>query len=228
MGKKVSLAIFDFDGTLTVGHLFTGIARHHREFKVNRFYLYLYLIIHLPMHMATKARLCSEEKNRLKWSEDLSILFRGFSQEDANEAFNWLMDGYFMPLMRPDIVTILKEHKASGDTVVLLSRMFTQFLKVAAERLGADYAVGTQLEIKDNIYTGSIIKPSCFGENKAKLLKDFINQKNWEVDFDKSLFYADSKYDLSAFRLVGNPIATYPDKELYQIAVCNKWRIIDS
>jgi len=131
-----------------------------------------------------------------------------------------------MPLMRPDIVAILKAHKANGDTLLLLSGMFTQFLKVAAEKRGADFAVGTQLGIQDNIYTERIIKPSCFGENKAKLLKDFINQKNWEVDFDKSIFYADSKYDLSAFRLVGNPVATYPDKELYQIAVSNKWRII--
>jgi HAD superfamily hydrolase (TIGR01490 family) len=223
---KTVLAIFDFDGTLTEGHLWAGISRHHHQKKVKRTAVYWYLLAHMPFWLAAKLKIYSEEKNRAKWGEDLSVLFKGFTRDEAENVFDWVTDQYFVPLLRPDILEVLKEHQKQGHKIMLLSGMFSEFLEVVGRRIGVDYVVGTRLEILNNRCTGRIIQPLCFGENKAVLMSAYIQQKQLTVDYAFSSAYADSIYDSPVFRLVGRPVATYPDKKLYRLASAEKWQII--
>lgn len=225
-GSPIPLAIFDFDGTLTRGHLWQGIASHHRAHKVKRLAVYFYFITHLPLWLAAKVKIYSEEKNRAKWGGDLAVLFKGFTRQKALDAFIWVTSNYFQPLMRPDILEKLEEHKKLGFKIFILSGMFTDFLEVIADKIGADYVVGTRMEQKNSIYTGRIVPPVCFGEDKARLLKEFIRQEKLKVDFQRSYAYADSFYDLPVFKLVGNPVAVYPDKVLSEIARDNNWPVL--
>jgi HAD superfamily hydrolase (TIGR01490 family) len=222
----IRLAIFDFDGTLSTGHLWTGIAKHHRENKVQRIALYSYLFSHLPFWFATKLKLYSEENNRVKWGEDLSHLFKGFTREDTQKVFIWLTDNYFMPLMRSDVMDELKAHRQQGYKIMILSGMFSGFLQTIGQKLGVDYVVGTELEMVNTVYSGRIIKPLCFGKNKAKYLTDFIHLNQLDVDLRQSTAFADSIYDVPVFQLVGTPVVTYPDKRLFQMAVQRKWKVI--
>jgi HAD superfamily hydrolase (TIGR01490 family) len=224
--NSVPLAIFDFDGTLSKGHLWMGIAKHHKVHKVQRMTLYSYLIFHMPYWIASKMKLYSEEKNRIKWGEALPVLFKGFSREQANRAFEWVTTNYFQPLMRDDVLALLNDHKKKGYKVVILSGMLADFLEVVGQTFGADFVVGTETETKNGIYTGRIIKPLCFGVNKAKLLEEFIQSRKINVDFSNSYAYADSVSDLPVFDLVGNPVATYPEKGLAILARDRKWKIL--
>jgi HAD superfamily hydrolase (TIGR01490 family) len=221
-----ALAVFDFDGTLSKGHLWIGIARHNREKRVNRLAIYIYLMSHMPAWWASRLGLYNKEKNMEQWGEDMPILFKGLTIEDAQKAFSWIIDDYFMPLMRLDMVEILKEHQKQGRKVMLLSGMFMEFLELIGRRLGVNYIIGTRLEIEDGIYSGRIIKPLCFGKNKIQYLQEFIAQKKLKVDLGRSYAYADGIYDAPVLKMFGNPVATYPDKELYQLALHNQWPII--
>jgi HAD superfamily hydrolase (TIGR01490 family) len=220
------LAIFDFDGTLSKGHLWVGVARHHQFHKVRRIPLYSYLISHLPFWIASKVKLYSDEQNRIKWGKGIAFLFKGYSREEANQAFEWITHNYFKPLMRDDILALLRDHKNKGYKVVILSGMLVDFLAVVGKTFGADFVVGTRAEIKNNIYTGRIVEPLCFGENKAILLNKFIQAKNLNVDFNCSYAYADSVSDLPVLKLAGHPVATYPDKKLAKFARIHNWDII--
>jgi putative phosphoserine phosphatase/1-acylglycerol-3-phosphate O-acyltransferase len=220
------LAIFDFDGTLTTGHLWSGIAKHHRQHRVKRVALYSYLFSHLPLWLAAKIKLYNEEKNRVKWGEDLSILFGGFTREEGRKAFEWVTDNYFVPLLRPEMMELLHRHQKQGYKTMILSGMFGDFLEVVAQRIGVDYVVGTRLELVNGAYSGRIIKPLCFGENKAKFLIEFIHLKQLGIDLKRCWAYADSIYDTPVFRIVGNPVAAYPDEKLYRLALSEKWQII--
>lgn len=224
--NKVTLAIFDFDGTLTTGHLWVGIARHHKAHKVKRIALYTYLFSHMPFWLAAKMKIYSEERNRARWGEDIAGLFRGFSIGQARQAFEWVMDNYFSGLMRQDVIKLLNEHRKKGHKIVLLSGMLNDFLEVVGSKLGADFTIGTKMEIKNNKYTGKIIQPLCFGENKAKLLLKHFAEKNIQLELKNSYAYADSIFDLPVFEMVGNPIACYPDEKLLQLATDKNWKII--
>jgi phosphoserine phosphatase len=104
--------------------------------------------------------------------------------------------------------------------------MFADFLEIIGPRLGAHFVIGTALEKINGIYSGNIVPPLCFGANKARLLDEFIRKNRLEVDFSKSTAYADSVHDLPVFHMVGNPVATYPDKGLYNIAREQRWAIM--
>jgi phosphoserine phosphatase len=86
--------------------------------------------------------------------------------------------------------------------------------------------VGTQLEVIDNRYSGKIIKQFCFGINKARLLKEFISREQLNIDLSQSFAYADSVVDVPVLEMVGHPVATYPDKELSNLAQRRGWEII--
>jgi putative phosphoserine phosphatase/1-acylglycerol-3-phosphate O-acyltransferase len=58
------------------------------------------------------------------------------------------------------------------------------------------------------------------------VLAEFIKQRKLNVDFKNSWAYADSIYDTPVLQMVGNPIATYPDKKLQRLAHSRKWPII--
>ncbi len=224
--EKTVLAIFDFDGTLTTGHLWAGIARHHFLKKVKRIPVVLYVGSHLPFWLAAKMKLYNEEKNRAKWGEDLPVVFKDFSPEEAGKVFTWVADNYFMPLLRPDIMAVLKEHKRQGHRVILLSGMLDGFLEALGQRIGADYVLGTRMEISGGCSTGRIVRPLCIGQNKADLLSSFVEQKKLDVDWENSSAYADSFFDTPVFRMVGQPVAVYPDQRLRRLAHNEQWRIL--
>ena len=218
-------AVFDFDGTLSTGHLFNGVIRHHIKHKVKRLSVSAYLITHLPLWFLSKIKIQSEEGSKVRWGEDLAVLFKGFEKQEGMRVFKWVVDNYFRQLIRFDVLATLRKHRDEGHVIVLLSGTFTDFLEIVRQKLGADYAIGTKLELINNVYSGKIIKPLCFGINKAKLLNESINQGHLNIDLDHSFAYADSIFDIPVLEMVGNPVATYPDEKLLNLAQRRGWRI---
>ncbi len=94
------------------------------------------------------------------------------------------------------------------------------------ESLEVNYIVGTKLEIINGSYSGRIVKPLCFDTNKARLLKEFINQAQLNIDLDLSFVYADSSLDAPILEMAGNSVATYPDQELLTLAQRQGWQIL--
>jgi HAD superfamily hydrolase (TIGR01490 family) len=224
--NRINLAIFDFDGTLTRGHLWAGFAKYNIERKMHRSVLYAYFLTHMPFLIAAKLKLYDEDKNRIRWGQDLPVFIKGLAVQDAQNVFNWVADNYFMPRMRKDVLEVLEDHRRQGHKVMLLSGMFVDFLEVLKKRIGADYVVGSKLEVINNAYSGKIIKPLCFGEVKAQYLTEFIEKERLSIDLKQSSAYADGIYDTPVFRLVGNPVAVYPDKKLFDLAQRENWKII--
>jgi HAD superfamily hydrolase (TIGR01490 family) len=223
---KVNLAIFDFDGTLTRGHSWAGFAKYDKEHNIRKSTLFTYFVTHIPYLIAARLKLYGENKNRIRWGEDLPVFIKGLTLQDAQGVFKWITENYFMPLMRKDVIEVLENHRNQGHKIVLLSGMFIDFLEVLRKRIGADYALGTKLEVRNNVYSGKIVKPLCFGEIKAKFLTNFIEKEQLSIDFSQSSAYADSIYDAPVFELVGNPVAVYPDKPLFDLAQRENWRVI--
>ena len=97
------------------------------------------------------------------------------------------------------------------------------------DSLGAAFAsagtVVSAIVIKDK-FSGEIIPPFCFGEGKAEKLRNFLSEKNLEINFKESFAYSDGVFDLPMLELVGNPVAVEPDKKLLEIAKNKGWQII--
>ncbi len=156
----------------------------------------------------------------------MPFLLKGLNRDEVLTIYGWITDYYLMPLLRTDIMDLMEKHKKEGHITILLSGSFDDFLQVVRRKLGMDLAVGTKLEVKDNVYSGRIIKPMGFGINKVKLLKDLIGAAGVKLDLRKSFAYADSISDVPMLEITGNPIATYPETRLLNLAKKRGWQIM--
>jgi len=220
------MALFDFDGTLCSGHIWEGFLKYYLVHKKKRAWILAFWATHLPLWLLGECRIISKEKYRAKWVEDLGGIYKGASQDAVREMFHWVCGNYIFNSLRDDLVGILNEHKRSGRIVLIVSATFHELLEIVGQELGVTSVVGTRAEVIDGIYTGKIIKPVCFGKNKVTLVEQFISQNRLEIDLASSFAYADSVSDIPLLELVGNPVATYPDKDLRQFAERNNWQIL--
>ena len=218
-------AFFDFDGTLFRGSTWRGIALHHRTTGTNRTMLWLYLYSHLALYPLYRAGLLKRKPYYLLWAKNMSWTLRGLTVEQAQGVFRWLWENYVKSRLRPEIMSIWEEHRSKGRKLVIVSGSFEPLIKFVGEQLGADWAIGTELEVRNGRLTGRIKGPLCFGEGKLDRLRAFL-ASHPDLDLSRSYAYADSIYDLPVLELVGNPVAVYPDPELAAYAESKGWPII--
>ena len=161
-----------------------------------------------------------------KWAEDFSTIFKGLSKNEVSEAFHWVANVYMLEMLRQDVVDILNQHKRSGHVVMIVSGAPNELVEIIGQQLDVHNVIGTKLEVIDGRYTGRTIKHACFAENKVKLFEEYIGQNGLEIDLPSTFAYADSVFDIPLLKLVGNPVATYPDEKLHQFARHNGWKIL--
>jgi len=222
--KKV--AIFDLDGTLVKAHLWSGIAKHHFKTKENRLSVFWYIISHMAQLPFWKIGLISTEKYYQSWGKDLAWMTKGLSKVRVKNIFNWVANEYLLPSLKKDVFERLKNHQKQGFLTILISGSFQDIVELIASQLNIDFAIGTELEIVDNRFTGKIIPPLCFGKAKTEKLKNLLSKRKLQIDFKESFAYSDGIFDLSTLEMVGNPVAVEPDEKLLKIAKDRGWLII--
>jgi len=222
--KKI--ALFDLDGTLITGHLWLGMVKHHLKTKKNLLPTFWYLISHMGLMPFWKLHLISTEKYYQSWAEDLPKTIKGIEMDKTKEIFNWLSDEYLLPTLKNKVFERLKKHQKEGFLTILTSGSIQNLLNTIASRLNIDFAVGTELEIVKDKFSGRIIPPTCFGEGKVEKVKKFLAEKKLNINFKESFAYSDSFFDLPLLKMVGNPVVVEPDKKLLEIAKNKGWQII--
>jgi len=106
----------------------------------------------------------------------------------------------------------IRWHQKNGHKVFFISGSPDFLVSKMAEKYGAtEYRGTTYLVDENNNFTGEI-KKMWDSENKLKTLSEFLEK--YDVDLDLSYAYGDTTGDLSMLRMVGNPIAINPNREL--------------
>jgi HAD superfamily hydrolase (TIGR01490 family) len=183
---------------------------------------------HFPFYFAFRLGIISDGTFRKPWPAHLGWYIRGYTEEDADQVWSWVVDTLVSKNWRDDICQILSQHQEEGYLTVLVSGTPAPLLQRIANEVGAEHSVGTGLEIQSGKYTGRSSGPACIAEKKVSLTKEYMEKKGIEVDYQASYAYADSASDKFLLEMVGHPVATYPDQGLRQIAVERKWHIFPS
>ena len=228
--KKRIAAFFDFDGTLFSGHFWQGLADYHFKHNKKKASVYIFLVIHLLMSFvcvpASKIKLIRPEFHKVKWGEDMGFFLKGMSAEEVEKIYQWMVSDYFLPRAKPETTEILKQHIGKGHLVAIVSGSYYNFLDIIGKKLGVGYVLGTEVELKNGVHTGRIIKPLCFGKHKADAIGSFMEREKLDIDLENSYAYADNVSDLPMLEMVGNPAAIYPDKKLLKTARQRGWRVV--
>ncbi len=218
-------AFFDLDGTLCAEHVWQAFNKYSTAHRRRRLLLNAFLVTHLSLWPLHRLGLLSRERFFRLWIKNMPWLLVGLRPEEGQEIFRWITDQALIPSLRPDVAEVLRQHQAKGHQVILVSGAFEELLACLGERLGVQHVVGTRLELNRGRYTGRAAK-LCFGQDKVTLLTELLAKRDLEVDFSQSFSYGDGIFDVPVLELVGNPVAVYPDDQLWDYASQRGWRIV--
>ncbi|MDD5551625.1 MAG: HAD-IB family hydrolase [Candidatus Pacebacteria bacterium] len=225
--KKVRLAIFDFDGTLIDGHLWTALLKHNFKKKRRIFSSIWYLVYHMLLYYFYKLKIISQKKCFQAWAKDIpKILVKGLSVEKGKDILKTIWREYLLPTIKKETLSRLKWHQKRGDITILASNAPQDFLEIVKKYLNFNFVVGSILEVKNNRFTGKIIPPLPWSKGKVKRIKGIIKKEKLNVDFKESFSYSDDIRDLPMLKMAGNPVVVSPDEKLLKIAKENHWGII--
>lgn len=121
----------------------------------------------------------------------------------------------------PEARALVKAHQNKGHTVAIVSSALPYQIRPFARYLGIDIIRCTQLEVKNGLFTGNVIRPTCWGEGKAIAGREL--SETYDLDLDESFFYSDSHEDLPLLEAVGKPRPLNADEKLAALARDRNW-----
>lgn len=160
---KRNIAAFDFDGTLTTSDTmipFMNYALGNFKFLViiikNSFWIIMYLFKLYP-NWKTKQRL-------------FKACFKGWSYESLEKkAIDFAKTHNY--LLNSNAVNKLKEHIAKNNKVYIISASIDIWVKPFFKDIPNIVYITTEIEIINDIVTGSFKTKNCYGKEKVNRLK---------------------------------------------------------
>jgi HAD superfamily hydrolase (TIGR01490 family) len=127
-------------------------------------------------------------------------------------------------LLDNKMVREIKFHQEQGAKVVIVSGSFEQCVSPIAAHLNVDRYICSQLETKNERFTGKLLNGPVIGEGKAKAIRQHLSDEA-NVDLNMSFAYGDDVSDIPMLSLVKNPVVIGKNEALIQYANENNWSL---
>ena len=212
-------AIFDVDGTLVGSNVvsyYAWLRMQELPAPVRPLWLAAFLT-KIPYYWGL------DKISRAHFNRAFYKNYAGWKPERARHLGRESFAGFTLDRIFPDALERLREHKALGHRVVLLSGAL-DFLLEPMKDLADDVLCST-LAQENGTYTGELAGAPVAGAARARMLASFARKRN--VDLSRSYAYADSISDLPMLEAVGRPVAVNPDRRLRSAAEERGWQVRD-
>ncbi|RQS61827.1 HAD family hydrolase [Burkholderia sp. Bp8963] len=178
------VAAFDFDGTITTSDSF----RHFVRYAIGTPRFAWAGLRALPWIVAMKAGWLSRGDAKAKFAWFALGPMRADALEDVARRF---VDGDLPRLVRPEMLERVREHRARGHEVVLVSASPSLYLEKWAKAAGFDAVLATRLAFERGAFAGRLDGENCWGPQKVVRLRAW-----WGDRPPSTLFaYGDSRGD---------------------------------
>ncbi|MEL7207143.1 MAG: HAD-IB family hydrolase, partial [Actinomycetota bacterium] len=133
------------------------------------------------------------------------------------------MDEVIDPIVYEEALELIRDHKAQGRRVFIISASPEEIVVPLTKYLGADEAIATRPRTDtDGRYTGEIEFYS-YGPFKAEAMQRVAERDG--LDLARCWGYSDSATDIPMLEAVGHPVAVNPDRVLAEYAAEQGWEI---
>jgi HAD superfamily hydrolase (TIGR01490 family) len=214
----MGLALFDLDNTLIAGdsdHLWG-------DFLVSQGR------VDATEHKALNAHFYDQYKNgELNIDEYLAFALgpmAGMTKETLAPLQRQFVRDHIEPILLDAAFALLEQHRALGDTLVIITATNTLVTQPIADRLGVEHLIGCEAEIIEGCYTGKPTGMPSFAQGKVARIQTWCEEN--KKSMENAVFYSDSHNDLPLLRTVDRAVAVDPDDRLREEAVRKGWDII--
>ncbi|WP_006787417.1 HAD family hydrolase [Thiorhodospira sibirica] len=215
----MALAIFDLDNTLIGGD---------SDHEWGRF-LIQQGIVDASVYEAANERFYQQyREGTLDIAEFCRFSFAVLAAHELPTLLAWrarFVQKHIEPLLLPAADDLLAQHRARGDTLLIITATNRFVTEPIAAKLGVDHLLATEPEIKDGRYTGELDGIPCFQHGKVQRLQQWLAQHPAH-DLRGSWFYSDSHNDLPLLSEVAHPVVVDADPTLLAHAQHMGWRTL--
>lgn len=195
------VVIFDFDGTLTT----TDTTK----------FLFLSLLLYRPFSFQTVLDFlkCSKKDKfnlQMQKYKTTANLIDGCKSESLKKR-QWLFKILSKVYFRKNVVRIMQESIAKGDTVIIATASPTFAVQEIFSKVKI---IGTEFFCQNGIYQNKTIEKICYGEKKAEMVIDYVKQANLS---DVESVYSDDNSDMPLFSLAKNAFMVTKDSKIKKI-----------
>ena len=181
---KETIAVFDFDGTITRKDSLLEFIK----FSKGERHFYFGFFLFSPLLIAIKLKLYPNWKAKQNL---FSYFYKGISVEKFND---WGKDfsSEIDEIARPKAMETIKSHKENNNKTIIISASIENWIKPWAEKIGIETVLATKIETdKNGLLTGRFLTKNCYGQEKVnRLLEVFPDRNNY-----KFIAYGDSRGD---------------------------------
>ncbi len=182
---QVSLALFDFDGTITTGDSFTAMLRHEKgDWRVM-----LGILSWSPWLVGYALGFVSRTaiKTRvLRWA------FAGMTKDEIEGISRRFAEQQLPALLRADAMRRLVEHRDRGDRVVVVSASPEEWVGPWCRSMGIECICSRLAYDLRGRFAGHLIGLNCRGVEKVRRIRQSIQLDQYPVRYA----YGDTKGDL--------------------------------
>ncbi len=129
-----------------------------------------------------------------------------------------------LPAISPAALREWKQRRQAGYRILLMSGSPDFLTGLLADYLRPDFWVATHLEIRAGHFTGRVAGHHPYGKRKTLLLQQL--QPKLEIDFARSIVFANHHTDAHHMRLFGEAVAVNPTPALQKIATAQGWPVV--
>jgi HAD superfamily hydrolase (TIGR01490 family) len=222
---NIRAALFDIDGTLTSGgDVWAALIHSPDVSRLKKGWLYA---SGLPHYLLSKAGIVSQAGFRDRWVRLMAWLMARWPEQQAQAHYDQIVIEGLLPMLRADVLEILKQHQALGHPVILVSSMFEGIVQGFGAHIGADAGVGTRAEFRSGRCTGRVIGETCSGARKVEFARRYLDEHHAGLSLAEMAAYADSRSDIPFLVGAGFPVATYPDEGMRAAAQDRGWPVYE-
>ena len=215
-------SFFDIDGTLVKGFMISEFPKQLSERGVFDKKLFLEMENWINGYKEGKI---TYRKMALEVPIVYSKGMKDLEERDIKNEARKFVKVYLERIIQPYTRDLVKLMKRYGMTVGI-SGSPIEVVSLVGKVFNFDLTYGSELEIKNGVYTGKMKKNMIIKETKDVVLKKIIRQN--KIDLNKSFGFGDTEQDMSILSKVKYPIALNPNKNLLKIVKGKGWMIFNS
>ncbi len=187
--SDLSIAFFDFDGTITSKDTLAEIIK----FAKGKLNYYAGLLALSPILFSYKTGLLSNHRAK---EIMLQFFFKNTPVNEFENICNQFTRTILPGLIREQALNEINQHKKNNTKVVVVSASPINWVQPWCSEFNID-CIATCLEIKDNKITGKISGRNCSGNEKVKHILN-----NYKLaEYSKIYAYGDTRGDLPMLSL---------------------------